>query len=81
MRQLESHFGEAQARGADTVLVTVRCSRTPSGSLLPALGGSGWTFMSSLRSAWPTVGEVYHTSGNVLLDRVLGATLHSFPVG
>ncbi len=25
--------------------------------------------------------DLYRTSGNVLLDRLLGATLHSFPVG
>ena len=26
-------------------------------------------------------GDLYRASGNVLLDRLLGATLHSFPAG
>ena len=78
-RQLEFHFGDAQARGADTVLVT---GAVQSNLIRIAAAGArrlGLDIHVQLEERVADVGEVYHTSGNVLLDRVLGATLHSFP--
>ena len=34
-----------------------------------------------MKIGWTGMGALYRTSGNLLLDRVLGATLHSFPEG
>ena len=76
-----STSGEAQARGADTVLVT---GAVQSNLIRIAAAGArrlGLDIHVQLEERVADVGEVYHTSGNVLLDRVLGATLHSFPVG
>ena len=54
VRQLEFHLGEAQARGADTVLVTGAVQSTSSASPRPGLAGSGWTSTPSSKSASPT---------------------------
>ena len=81
VRQLEFHFGEAQACGADTVLVT---GAVQSNLVRIAAAGArrlGMDIYAQLEERVADVDEVYHTSGNVLLDRVLGATLHPFPVG
>ena len=81
VRQLEFHFGEAQARGADTVMVT---GAVQSNLVRIAAAGArrlGMDVHIQLEERVGDVGAVYHTSGNVLLDRVLGAKLHSFPVG
>ena len=81
VRQLEFELGEAQARGADTVLVTGAVQ-----SNLVRLTASGARRLGmeahvQLEDRVEGDGELYRTSGNLLLDRVLGATLHTFPVG
>ena len=81
VRQLEFHFGEAQARGADTVLVT---GAVQSNLVRIAAAGArrlGMEAHIQLEDRVADGGETYRTSGNLLLDRVLGATLHAFPVG
>ena len=81
VRQLEFELGEAQARGADTVLVTGAVQ-----SNLVRLTASGARRLGmeahvQLEDRVEGDGELYRTSGNLLLDRMLGATLHTFPVG
>ena len=81
VRQLEFHFGAAQARGADTVLVT---GAVQSNLVRIAAAGArrlGMDIEIQLEERVEDVDELYRASGNVLLDRVLGATLHAFPVG
>ena len=81
VRQLEFHFGAAQARGADTVLVT---GAVQSNLVRLAAAGArrlGMDIEIQLEERVEDVDELYRASGNVLLDRVLGATLHAFPVG
>ena len=81
VRQLEFHFGEARARGADTVLVT---GAVQSNLVRLAAAGArrlGMEVHIQLEERVEGAGDLYRVSGNVLLDRVLGATLHSFPVG
>ena len=80
-RQLEFHLGEAQVRGADTVLVT---GAVQSNLVRLAAAGArrlGMDVHIQLEERVADGGDLYRASGNLLLDRLLGATLHSFPVG
>ena len=81
VRQLEFHLGEAQARGADTVLVT---GAVQSNLVRLAAAGArqlGMDVHIQLEERVHEAGDLHRASGNVLVDRLLGATLHSFPVG
>ena len=81
VRQLEFYLGEAQARGADTVLIT---GAVQSNFVRLAAAGArqlGMDIHIQLEERVDDVDALYRASGNVLLDRLLGATLHSFPVG
>ena len=81
VRQLEFHFGEARASGADTVLVT---GAVQSKLVRIAAAGArrlGMGVHIQLEDRVDGMGALYRTSGNLLLDRVLGATLHPFPEG
>ncbi len=81
VRQLEFHLGEAQARAADTVLITgaVQSNFTR----LAAAGARklGMDIHVQLEERVAQADDLYRRSGNVLLDRLLGAAAHAFPVG
>ena len=79
VRQLEFHFGEAEARGADTVLVTGAVQSNLVRIAAAAARRLGMEAHIQLEDRVDGMGALYRTSGNLLLDRVLGATLHSFP--
>ena len=79
VRQLEFHFGEARARGADTVLVTGAVQSNL--VRIAAARKLGMAVHIQLEDRVADGSETYRTSGNLLLDRVLGATLHAFPEG
>ena len=81
VRQLEFHFGEAQARGADTVLVTGAVQSNLVRIAAAAARKLGMAVHIQLEDRVDGMGALYRTSGNLLLDRVLGATLHAFPEG
>ena len=81
MRQLEFHFGEARASGADTVLVTGAVQSNLVRIAAAAARKLGMAVHIQLEERVADGGETYRTSGNLLLDRVLGATLHPFPGG
>ena len=73
------YLGEARARGADTILTTgavqsnfVRCAAAGARQL-------GLDMHIQLEDRVEPADDVYYRSGNVLLDRLLGATLHAFP--
>ena len=81
VRQLEFHLGAAQARGADTVLVT---GAVQSNLVRVAAAGArrlGMDAHIQLEERVDGAGGLYRASGNLLVDRLLGATLHAFPVG
>ena len=81
VRQLEFYLGEARARGADTVLIT---GAVQSNFVRLAAAGArqlGMDIHIQLEERVDDADDHYRTSGNVLLDRLLGATLHSLPVG
>ena len=81
MRQLEFHFGEAEARGADTVLVTGAVQSNLVRIAAAAARKLGMAIHIQLEDRVDGMGALYRSSGNLLLDRMLGATLHAFPEG
>ena len=81
VRQLEFQFGEARARGADTVLVTGAVQSNLVRVAAAAARQLGMDAHVQLEERVDEAGHLYRASGNVLVDRLLGATLHSLPVG
>lgn len=80
-RQLEFYFGDAQAQGASAVLITgakqsnyVRCTAAAAAKL-------GLRCVVQLEDRVKDMPSEYHHSGNVLLDHLLGAEVHTFPEG
>jgi len=81
VRQLEFYFGEAVARDADCVLIT---GAVQSNFVRLAAAGAcklGMTCHVQLEERVASTDPLYRTSGNVLIDRLLGATLHSYHDG
>ena len=81
VRQLEFHFGEARARGADTVLATGAVQSNLVRIAAAAARRLGMEIHIQIEDRVEGMDETYRASGNLLLDRVLGATLHPFPEG
>lgn len=81
VRQLEFYLGEAAARKADTVLIT---GAVQSNFVRLAAAGARMLGMDchiQLEERVAKDDPLYRNSGNVLLDKLLGATLHSYPEG
>ena len=81
VRQLEFYFGEAVAEGADTVLITGAVQSNFVRLAAAAAGQLGMTCHIQLEERVPKTDPNYRNSGNVLLDRLFGATLHRYPEG
>ena len=81
MRQLEFYLGEARAADADTILITGAVQSNCVRLAAAAARKSGLECHIQLEERVDTDSPHYRTSGNVLIDRLLGATLHSFPLG
>ena len=81
VRQLEFYFGQAQAEGADTVLITGAVQSNFVRLAAASANHLGMTCHIQLEERVPKSEPTYRASGNVLLDRLLGATLHSYPDG
>ena len=80
-RQLEFYFGDAMSRDATVILVTgaiqsnfVRCTAAAAAKL-------GLGCVVQLEDRVKGMGSDYHHSGNVLLDRLFGAEIHTYPEG
>ncbi len=81
VRQMEFYLGEARAQKADTILIT---GAVQSNFVRVAAAGArrlGMDCHIQLEERVPRDDPVYRDSGNVLLDRILGATLYSYPEG
>ncbi len=81
VRQLEFYLGAAKAANADTVLIT---GAVQSNFVRLAAAGArqlGMDIHIQLEDRVPDKDATYKASGNVLLDRLLGATIHFFPEG
>ena len=81
VRQLEFYLGEAEAAGADTVLITGAVQSNFVRSAAAAAAVLGMKCHIQLEERVPKNDPLYRNSGNVLLDKILGATLHSYPHG
>lgn len=81
VRQLEFYMGEARARSADTVLIT---GAVQSNYVRAAAAASRRLRMDihiQLEDRVPNQDRAYRESGNFLIDRMLGATMHSYASG
>ena len=81
LRQLEFYLGEAVAEGCDIVLIT---GAVQSNFVRQAAAGAirlGMQCHVQLEQRVPKSDPTYHSSGNVLLDRLLGATIHYYSSG
>ncbi len=81
VRQLEFYFGEAKARKADTILITGAVQSNFVRLAAAAARKLGLDCHIQLEERVAKNDPYYRTSGNVLLDKILGATLHSYPDG
>ncbi len=81
LRQLEFYFGEAQKQQADTILITGAVQSNFVRLAAAAARKLGMDIHIQLEDRVPNVDDTYRQSGNVLIDRLLGATLYSYPDG
>ena len=81
VRQLEFYLGQAVQEAADTVLITGAVQSNFVRTTAAAAARLGMACHIQLEERVPNVDALHRTSGNVLLNRILGATLHSYPVG
>lgn len=81
VRQLDYYFGAALEEGADTVLITgaVQSNFCRLTAAFAAKLGMECNIQQEERVA--KADPLYRQSGNVLVERLLGAHLHSFPAG
>jgi D-cysteine desulfhydrase family pyridoxal phosphate-dependent enzyme len=80
-RQLEFYFGEALVRGADTVVITGAVQSNYVRTAAAAAAKLGLACEIQLEERVADMDEIYQRSGNVLLDRLFGARLHTYPEG
>ena len=81
LRQLEYYLGEALALGADTVLTTGAVQSNHATLTCAAARRLGLECILQREERVPLREESYRTSGNVLLQDLLGARHVPFPVG
>jgi D-cysteine desulfhydrase/L-cysteate sulfo-lyase len=81
VRQLDFYFGEALEQGADTVLITGAVQSNFCRLCAAFAARLGMECHIQLEERVPKNDPLYRASGNVLVERMLGATLHSYPHG
>ncbi len=81
VRQLEFYLGEARSNGADTVLITGAVQSNFVRLAAAAARKLGMDCHVQLEERVPKTNPEYRNSGNVLLDRILGVVIHSYPEG
>jgi D-cysteine desulfhydrase/L-cysteate sulfo-lyase len=81
VRQLEFYLGEALVRDADTVLITSAVQSNFVRLAAAAARKLGMDCHIQLEERVPSDDPLYRNSGNVFIDRLLGATLYSYPDG
>ena len=80
-RQLEYYFGAAMAAGADTILITGAVQSNFARLAAAVAKARGMRAIVQLEERVPGKSETYRTSGNVLLSRLLGAEITTYPHG
>lgn len=81
IRQLEYYLGDALAAGADVLLITGAVQSNFVRAAAAMGRRLGMACHIQLEERVPDVSALHRTNGNVLLDNLLGATLHSYPEG
>ena len=80
-RQLEFYIGQAVAQQADTIIITGAVQSNFTRMAAAAARKTGMDIHIQLESRVANKSPMYLNSGNLLLSRLLGATLHSFSNG
>lgn len=80
-RQLEYYFGAAIAEDADTILITGAVQSNFVRLAAAVAVRYGMKAIIQLEQRVSTDDKLYHQSGNVLLNHILGAEIMSYPVG
>lgn len=80
-RQLAFYIGEALARDADCVLITGAVQSNFAQMAVAAAARHGMEAHVQYEDRVPAMGAGYHSSGNVLLIDLMGATRHPYPHG
>jgi len=81
VRQLEYYLGPAREQNADTVLITGAVQSNFVRLCAAAARKMGWQPVVQLEDRVPSTDDAYNNSGNVLIDRLLGADIHYFAEG
>jgi D-cysteine desulfhydrase family pyridoxal phosphate-dependent enzyme len=81
VRKLEFYFGEALAQGADTVLITGAVQSNYVRVAAACAARLGMQCHVQLEDRVPGMDPVYRSSGNVLIDDLLGAVRYDYPHG
>lgn len=81
VRQMEYYLGEALSQKADTLLITGAVQSNFVRTAAAACAKLGLRCHVQLEQRVNKTDPLYTQSGNVLLDKILGATLHYFPEG
>lgn len=81
VRQLEFYIGDALAKKADTVLITGAVQSNFVRTTAAMAGRFGMDCHIQLEERVSNPAALYRENGNVLLSRLLGATLHSYAEG
>ncbi len=81
VRQLEFYFGAARAQNADTVLITSAVQSNFVRMAAAAARKLGMRCHIQQEERVTTSDPSYRNSGNAFLDKLLGATVHSYPHG
>ena len=81
VRQLEYYLGQAQAANADGVLITGAVQSNFVRLCAAAATALGMEVWVQLEDRVAGMDRNYHESGNVLLNRLLGANIRYLPVG
>jgi len=81
VRQLEFYIGEAEAKGADTILITGAVQSNFVRTAAAMARRAGMECHVQLEERVPDIDATHRHNGNVLLDYLFGATVHGFPEG
>jgi D-cysteine desulfhydrase family pyridoxal phosphate-dependent enzyme len=79
VRKLEFYTGQALAQGCDTLIITGAVQSNYVRVVAAAARACGMDCHIQLEDRVDGMDAAYRTGGNVLLDRVFGATLHHLP--
>lgn len=81
IRQLEFYLGKALELNADTILITGAVQSNYVRAAAAAAAKLGLRCHVQLEDRVPLYDESYVNSGNVLVDKLLGAMVHTYPEG